>query len=100
MSYVGGEDTAFSDERAVWAGVWEEIYYDLKCVKVVIVMCGGFCLGLNDVICSIMMMLEDYGCEEILGIKYGFRGFFGDEVVDVNLLEVFMKFMSEMVEDI
>jgi|TARA_B110000003_G_scaffold22398_1_gene21582 6-phosphofructokinase 1 len=99
-SYVGGEDTAFSDERAVRAGAREEIYYDPKRVKAAIVTCGGLCPGLNDVIRSITTTLEDYGCEEILGIKYGFRGFFGDEAADANPLEAPMKLTSEMVEDI
>ena len=55
---------------------------------------------MNDVIRSITTTLEDYGCEEILGIKYGFRGFFGDEAADANPLEAPIKLTSEVVEDI
>jgi 6-phosphofructokinase 1 len=91
------EDTMFSDERAVRAGARETIYYDPKTVRAAIVTCGGLCPGLNDVIRQITITLEDYGVEDIMGIKYGFRGFFqqGD-----NPLEMPIKLTSELVDDI
>ena len=92
------EDTAFCDERAVRAGARETIYFDPKTTKAAIVTCGGLCPGLNDVIRTVTTTLEDYGCEEILGIKYGFRGFFADDTV--SALERPIKLTSELVNDI
>ncbi|OUS49238.1 putative phosphofructokinase [Ostreococcus tauri] len=91
------EDVAFSDERAVRAGAREVIYYDPKKVRAAIVTCGGLCPGLNDVVRSITLTLEDYGVEDIVGIKYGFRGFFADPE---NALEAPMKLTSAIVDDI
>ena len=39
--------------------------------------CGGLCPGLNDVIRQIVITLESgYGVQDIVGIPYGYRGFF------------------------
>ena len=41
------------------------------------VTCGGLCPGLNDVIRQIVITLESgYGVQDIVGIPYGYRGFF------------------------
>ena len=90
------EDSAYVDERAVRAGAREVIYYNPKKVKAAIVTCGGLCPGLNNVIKQITITLEDYGVEEILGIKYGFRGFFEKQ----SELEAPMKLTSAVVDDI
>ena len=39
---------------------------------------GGLCPGLNDVVAGIVNKLHDYGVpdDQIMGIKYGFRGFY------------------------
>lgn len=58
------------------AGPKTHLYYDPKKVKPVIVTCGGVCPGLNVVIREIVMMLcHGYKVEEVLGVKYGFEGF-------------------------
>lgn len=63
---------------AVRAGARKEIYFDPKTVNAAVVTCGGLCPGLNDVVQGIVCKLEDYGVPEgnILGIKYGFKGFY------------------------
>ncbi|GFH13166.1 PFK domain-containing protein [Haematococcus lacustris] len=56
-------------------------------VTAAIVTCGGLCPGLNDVVAGIVNKLTDYGVPEgnILGIKYGFRGFYDQAAKPVPL---------------
>uniref|UniRef100_A0A0E0B2Y2 ATP-dependent 6-phosphofructokinase n=1 Tax=Oryza glumipatula TaxID=40148 RepID=A0A0E0B2Y2_9ORYZ len=54
----------------------KEIYYEPAEVKAAIVTCGGLCPGLNDVIRQIVFTLEIYGVKNIVGIQFGYRGFF------------------------
>jgi len=63
---------------ALRAGARETIYHDPAHVTAAIVTCGGLCPGLNDVIAGLVSRLQDYGVPEgnILGIRYGFRGFY------------------------
>jgi len=57
------------------AGPRNKIFFDPKQTKVAIVTCGGLCPGLNDVIRSIVLELNDwYKVKKIWGIKYGFNG--------------------------
>ncbi|ONM21807.1 hypothetical protein Zm00014a_015143 [Zea mays] len=58
------------------AGPRKEIYYEPEEVKAAIVTCGGLCPGLNDVIRQIVFTLETYGVKNIVGIPFGYRGFF------------------------
>jgi 6-phosphofructokinase 1 len=58
------------------AGPRKEIYYEPAEVKAAIVTCGGLCPGLNDVIRQIVFTLEIYGVKNIVGIQFGYRGFF------------------------
>ncbi|KAF0915417.1 hypothetical protein E2562_036112, partial [Oryza meyeriana var. granulata] len=58
------------------AGPRKEIYYEPEEVKAAIVTCGGLCPGLNDVIRQIVFTLEIYGVKNIVGIQFGYRGFF------------------------
>eukprot|EP00210_Caulerpa_lentillifera_P008286 g7907.t1 len=66
---------------AVRAGARETIYYNPESVNAAIVTCGGLCPGLNDVVQGLVVKLEDYGVPrgQILGIRYGFRGFYDKE---------------------
>jgi len=63
---------------AIRAGAREMIYHDPLHTQVAIVTCGGLCPGLNDVVAGLVNKLTDYGIPEgnILGIRYGFRGFY------------------------
>nr|QKY14905.1 6-phosphofructokinase 5 (PFK5) [Polytomella parva] len=63
---------------AIRAGARQTIYYDPSQVTAAVVTCGGLCPGLNDVVAGVVNKLTDYGVPEgkILGIRYGFRGFY------------------------
>jgi len=71
------------------AGPREKITFDPGRVRAAIVTCGGLCPGLNDVIRSLVLCLwHRYGVREILGIRYGYRGFlkeFGFEPINLSL---------------
>lgn len=62
-------------------------YLSLLQVTAAIVTCGGLCPGLNDVIQNIVTTLADYGVPEdqILGIRYGLRGFYERDDKPVTL---------------
>eukprot|EP00741_Cyanophora_paradoxa_P017433 tig00020965_g16842.t1 len=68
------------------AGPFEEIFCDPKTVKACIVTCGGLCPGLNNVIREIVMTLwYNYGCKDIYGIQYGYRGFYDPALAILKL---------------
>lgn len=66
---------------AIRAGAREKIYHDPRNTTAAIVTCGGLCPGLNDVVAGLVNKLTDYGVPEgnVLGIRYGFRGFYDKE---------------------
>ena len=72
---------------AVRSGPREYIYHDAGEVTAAIVTCGGLCPGLNDVVLNIVTTLTDYGVPEdqILGIRYGLRGFLDRHAKPVKL---------------
>ena len=65
-------------EWAIRSGPRRSIYFEPEKVTAAIVTCGGLCPGLNDVVQNIVFTLADYGVpeEQILGIRYGLRGFY------------------------
>ncbi|KAF8067362.1 PFK5 [Scenedesmus sp. PABB004] len=66
---------------AIRAGAREVIYHDPRNTTAAIVTCGGLCPGLNDVVAGLVNKLTDYGVPDgnILGIRYGFKGFYDRE---------------------
>ncbi len=72
---------------AVRSGPREHIYHDPQDVTAAIVTCGGLCPGLNDVVLNIVTTLADYGVpdDQILGIRYGLRGFLDRHAKPVKL---------------
>ena len=74
----------------------ESVYFEPGKVKAAIVTCGGLCPGLNDVIRQLVITLEEYGVNDIKGIRYGFRGFFEQE----GELRQPIKLTSDLVETI
>lgn len=57
-------------------GPRRRIFFDPATVTAAIVTCGGLCPGLNNVIRSLYLELtENYGVREVLGIRFGYRGF-------------------------
>jgi 6-phosphofructokinase 1 len=81
------EECLVLPQFAVRSGPREIIYHDPKDVTAAIVTCGGLCPGLNDVVLNIVTSLIDYGVPEdqILGIKYGLRGFLDRHAKPVKL---------------
>ncbi|MBI5418671.1 MAG: ATP-dependent 6-phosphofructokinase [Deltaproteobacteria bacterium] len=58
------------------AGPREFLCFPPRETRAAIVTCGGLCPGMNNVIRSLFYALShNYGIGEILGIRYGFRGF-------------------------
>ena len=58
------------------AGPRQQIFFDPSKLKCALVMCGGLCPGLNDLIRSIVLELHyGYGVRNIFGVRYGLRGF-------------------------
>ncbi|XP_020105217.1 ATP-dependent 6-phosphofructokinase 5, chloroplastic-like [Ananas comosus] len=67
------------------AGPRQQIYFEPEAVKAGIVTCGGLCPGLNDVIRQIVLTLEKYGVKNIVGIPFGYRGFFEKGLSEILL---------------
>eukprot|EP00882_Tetradesmus_deserticola_P021290 GHRQ01023050.1.p1 GENE.GHRQ01023050.1~~GHRQ01023050.1.p1 ORF type:complete len:434 (+),score=225.84 GHRQ01023050.1:204-1505(+) len=89
-----GENNTFDEDTCLilpdWAirsGPRKKIYFDPEKVTAAIVTCGGLCPGLNDVVQNIVFTLSDYGVPEdqILGIRYGLRGFYEREDKPITL---------------
>jgi len=79
------------------AGPKEKICFDPPTVNAAIVTTGGLCPGLNSVIEEVVRCMKvNYGAGTIYGIRYGFRGFGGDEyepleLTTLNTLNIHIK---------
>nr|AIN35079.1 phosphofructokinase [Dunaliella tertiolecta] len=96
IATFGDEDVCLVlPEWAIRCGPRKTIYADPTQVSAAVVTCGGLCPGLNDVIQNIVYTLRDYGVPEdnILGIKYGLRGFYERDEKPITLT-------SEMVDGV
>ena len=71
-------DTGFdlqTTETLELAGPRELLFFEASKTRAAIVTCGGLCPGLNAVIRGLVMQLwHVYGCQDILGIRYGYHG--------------------------
>ena len=68
------------------AGPREWLYFNPKQVRAAIVTCGGLCPGLNAVIRGLVMQLwHVYGCQDILGIRFGYHGLGNDAIEPLTL---------------
>jgi len=57
------------------AGARKTLFHNPKNTKAALITCGGLCPGLNNVIKSLVTVLEkDYKVSEIVGIRYGYKG--------------------------
>jgi len=75
------------------AGPRRHLYFDPSQTTAAIVTCGGLCPGLNDVIRSLFITLHHtYGVKNILGIRYGFRGFIEQD----SILKLTPEIVSEI----
>ncbi len=64
-----------SRELLELSGPRKKIFFLPGKSRAAIVTCGGLCPGLNAVIRGIVMQLwYIYGCKDVIGIRYGFRG--------------------------
>jgi len=74
--FEAGKSYTFDNKHLLEvAGPRQKIFFDPAKVKAGIITCGGLCPGLNDVIRSIVLTLwYRYGCRNIQGIKFGYRG--------------------------
>ncbi|KAL2649522.1 hypothetical protein R1flu_017650 [Riccia fluitans] len=79
------ENCSFIHQWVIRAGPRSKIYFDPADVKAAVVTCGGLCPGLNDVIRQIVLTLDVYGVKKMLGITYGYRGFFEESLQPIVL---------------
>ena len=57
------------------AGPRNRIFFEPLTTKAAIVTCGGLCPGLNTVVKGIVKtLIEEYGVEKVVGIRYGYKG--------------------------
>lgn len=68
------------------AGPRSEIFFRPNDVRAAVVTSGGLCPGINNVVRAVVLTLNwHYGVREIIGIRYGLRGFASDDVPPVRL---------------
>lgn len=75
---IGDARAPASDEPVGFelAGPRARIYFEPAKLRCGIVTCGGLCPGINDVIRGLVMSLwHRYGVRQIVGFRYGLRGF-------------------------
>ncbi|PIE34659.1 diphosphate--fructose-6-phosphate 1-phosphotransferase [candidate division KSB3 bacterium] len=97
VTEISNETEAGAEEGISFqkAGPRRKIFFEPADAKAAIVTCGGISPGLNDVIRSLVMQLYyKYGVQNILGIRYGYKG-----LNPANWLEP-MKLRPEDVERI
>jgi 6-phosphofructokinase 1 len=80
---VSSQYNSYNDVRKcikfLSAGPRQNIFYDPRKVKAVIITCGGLCPGLNVVIRELVMTLHySYEVKEVYGIKWGYKGIYTD----------------------
>ncbi len=72
--------------RVEVAGPRERVFFRPADVRAAIVTAGGLCPGINDVVRSIVLTLNwNYGVHDILGIRYGLRGFVAADAPPIPL---------------
>jgi 6-phosphofructokinase 1 len=68
------------------AGPREKLHFRPSEVRAAVVTAGGLCPGINEVVRSVVMTLEHhYGVSDILGIRYGLRGFAAEDTPPIRL---------------
>jgi 6-phosphofructokinase 1 len=68
------------------AGPREKLFFRPSEVRAALVTAGGLCPGINEVTRSVTMtLLHHYGVRDILGIRYGLRGFVAEDTPPVKL---------------
>lgn len=86
-----GQTTPLSLERA---GPRPKLYFRAPEIRAAIVTSGGLCPGINDVVRSLVLTLSfHYGTREILGLRYGLRGFDPDCEPPIPLTPEVVKYV-------
>ncbi|MDQ7008150.1 MAG: ATP-dependent 6-phosphofructokinase [Acidobacteriota bacterium] len=76
------------------AGPRHHVYFHGPEVRAAVVTSGGLCPGINDVVRSIVLTLvHHYGAREILGIRYGLRGFVDKVETPIRLTPEEVKYV-------
>jgi len=71
--------------RWLRAGPRQHLFFRPEEVRVAIVTCGGLCPGANVVVQEITKSLyNNYGVKQIYGIRYGYKGFYLHEWIELN----------------
>lgn len=71
--------------RWLRAGPRKHLFFDPEEVRACIVTCGGLCPGSNVAVQEITNSLyNNYNVKEIYGVKYGYRGFYSHEWIELN----------------
>ncbi len=74
------------------AGPRARLFFRSQDIRAAVVSSGGLCPGINDVVRSVVMTLSyHYGVREILGIRYGLRGFVAEDVPPLRLTPELVK---------
>lgn len=76
------------------AGPRPRVYFHGPETRAAVVTSGGLCPGINDVVRSIVLTLVfHYGASEILGIRYGLRGFVDKVETPIRLTPEEVKYV-------
>lgn len=68
------------------AGPRAQLYFRPHEVRAAVVTAGGLCPGINEVVRSVVMtLMHHYGVADILGIRYGLRGFVAEDTPPIRL---------------
>ena len=71
--------------RWLRAGPRKNLFFRPEDVRVAIVTCGGVCPGTNVVVQEITKSLyNNYGVKQIYGIRYGYKGFYSHQWMELN----------------
>ena len=76
---------------AAWkaGGPRESVYFSPSDVRAAIVTCGGLCPGLNTVVKELVHCLrEQYGVDEVYGVRNGYKGFYSGALRPLTLADV------------
>jgi 6-phosphofructokinase 1 len=77
-----------SKQTPLWApraGARYDVYHDPSKTCAAIVTAGGLSPGLNNIIQNVTNKLVDYGVNNILGIRNGFKGFLDGDIKPIHL---------------
>lgn len=73
------------EKKFMRAGPRETQYFDPKTVRADIVVLGKVAPGINNIIRELVILLmEIYKVEVVTGIKFGFKGYYDSNMINLN----------------